>query len=61
MKQSDGEVDAGKAGSLGNVEYPLITITASSTLAQCGSTWEGPVYGSNRTKLYIYAKLNCLK
>ena len=30
-------------------------------LIRSGSTWYGPIYGSNRTKLCTYAKLNCLK
>ena len=55
-KQSDGEIPA-----LGNMEYAFIAITPWSTLAQSGSTWEGPIYGSNRTKLHTYAKLNYLK
>ena len=46
---------------MGNVECPFIAITPRSTLARCGSTWLGPIYGSNRTKLCTYAKLNCLK
>ena len=49
------------AGPLGNAEDPFIAIAPRSTLAQSGSTWSGPIYGSNRTKLCIYAKLNCLK
>ncbi len=32
-----------------------------STLTWNGNTWLGPIYGSNRTKLHTYAKLNCLK
>ena len=49
------------AGALGNAEYPFIAIAHRSTLIQSGSTWKGPTYRSNRTKLYTYAKLNCLK
>ena len=49
------------AGSLGSAEYPFITIAPRWTLAQSGSTWEGPMYGLNRTKLCTYAKYNCLK
>ena len=39
-------------GDLGNVEYPFIAIAPRSTLAQSGSIWYGPIYGSTRTKLY---------
>ena len=49
-KQSDGEVPV-MLELLGNVEYPFITIAPSFTLAQSGSTWWGPIYQSNRTKL----------
>ena len=49
------------AGALGNAEYPFIAIAPRSTLAQNGSTWQGSIYGSNRPKLHICAKLNCLK
>ena len=49
------------AGALENAEYPVIAIAPRSTLARSGSTWKGPIYGSNRTKLCTYAKLNCLK
>ena len=49
------------AGVLGNVEYPFIAIAPKPTLAWCGSTWYGPIYGSNGTKLCNYAKLNYLK
>ena len=50
---SDAEV-------LGNVEHPFIAMVLRSTLAQNGSTWQGPIYGLNRIKLHTYAKLNCL-
>ena len=49
------------AGALGNVEYLFIAITPWSTLAWSRGTWLSPIYGSNRTKLCSYAKLNCLK
>ena len=49
------------AGALGNVEYPFTPIAPKSILARNGSTWLGPIYGLNRTKLYTYAKLNSLK
>ena len=42
-------------------EYSFIAITPRSTLARRGSTWMVPIYGSNRTKVRTYAKLNCLK
>ena len=45
IKQSDGF----QLGYLGNVEYPFIAIATRSTLAQSGSSWFGPIYGSNRT------------
>ena len=31
--------------SLGNVEYPFITLTLRTTLSQSGSTWSGHIYG----------------
>ena len=49
------------AGDLRNVEYSFIVIAPRSTLIRCSSTWYGPIYGSNRTKLCNYTKLNCLK
>ena len=49
------------AGALENTEYSFIAIALRSTLIQSGSTWQGPIYGSNRSKLRTYAKLNCLK
>ena len=53
--------DSSNAGDLGNAEHLLIAIAPRSTLARSGSTWLGPIYGSNRTKLRTYAKLNYLK
>ena len=49
------------AGTLGNSEYPDIAIAPRFTLSYFGSTRKGPIYGSNRTKLCTYDKLNCLK
>ena len=49
------------AGALGNAKYPFIAIAPRSTRARSGSTWQGPIYGSNRTQLCTFAKLNCLK
>ena len=46
---------------LGYVEYSFIAIAPSSTMAWSGSTWYGPIYESNRTKLCTYAKVNYLK
>ena len=43
------------------LEYLFIAITPRSILAQSGSTWQGPTYGSNKIKLRPYAKLNYLK
>ena len=54
IKQSDDELP-------GNEEYLFIAIAPRSTLAWSGSTWYGPIYGSNRTKLCNHVKLNCLK
>ena len=48
-------------GALGNAEYPFIAIAPRSIRAWSGSTWLGPIYALNRTKLRTYAKLNCLK
>ena len=44
-----------------NTEFPFIAIARGSTLSRSGSTQQSPIYGSNRTKLRTYAKLNCLK
>ena len=44
------------AGSLGNAEYLFVAIDLRSTLAQSGSTWLGPIIGSNRTVWH----LNCV-
>ena len=57
-KQSDDEIPV--MVELENAEYLFIAIPLGSTLARCGNTWWGPVYGLNRTKLRTYAKLNCL-
>ena len=35
---------------------PSITIAPRSSLARNGSTWSGPIYGSNKTKLRTYVK-----
>ena len=48
----------GKIFALGNAEYPFIGISLWSSLTLSGSTRLGPTYGSNRTKLHTYAKLN---
>ena len=54
-KQSDGEVPV-------MLELWGMQSTLSlPSLAWGVSTWYGPIYGSNRTKLRTYAKLNCLK
>ena len=39
-------------------EHPFIVFAPRSTLAWNGSTWQGPIYGLNITKLHYYAKLN---
>ena len=46
-----------KPWNLGNVEYPFIAKTPSSTLIRSGSTWWDPIYGSNRTVWH----LNCMQ
>ena len=43
-------------GALGNVEYLFIAIAPRSTLAWSGSTWYGPIHGSDRT----VSHLNCV-
>ena len=35
------------------MKYPFIAIPPRSTLTQNGSTWKGPIYGSNRTVLHL--------
>ena len=42
-------VGSSNAEALGNMKYPFIAIAPRSTLAQSGSIWLGPIYGSNRT------------
>ena len=37
--------------SFGKAENPFTAITPESTLAWSGSTWLGPIYGPNKTKL----------
>ena len=60
IKQSEGD-DPVIRELLGNAEYLFIAITPRSTLARSDNTWYGPIYRSNKTKLWTYAKLNCLK
>ena len=36
-------------GVLENAEYPFIAITPRFTLVRSGNTWNGPIYGLNRT------------
>ena len=48
-------------GVLVNVEYSSISIAPMSTLARSGSTWEGPIYRSNRTKLCTHEKSELLE
>ena len=43
------------------MEYPFIAIAPRFTQTRIGSTWKGPIYGSNTTKLCTYAKMNSLK
>ena len=49
------------ARALANAVYPFIPIAPRSTLARSGSTWQGPIDGSNRNKVHTYSKLNCSK
>ena len=35
--------------ALTNVEHSFIATTFRSTLTRSGSTWQAPIYGSNRT------------
>ena len=52
------------AGALENVEYPFIASASRSTLTWSGSTWQGPIYGSNKSVWHLnctYAKLNYLE
>ena len=58
-KQSDGQVSA--MWSFGECGEPFVAIALMSTLARSGSTWQGHIYWSNRTKLRTYAKPNYLK
>ena len=52
-KQSDGEVP---------VMVELWGVHSTSSIPSLpGPLDSGPVYGSNKTKLRTYAKLNCLK
>ena len=41
-------VSPDNAGALGKAEYPFLAIVLRSTQDQSGSTWQGPIYGSNR-------------
>ena len=38
-----------KPGTMGIAEYPFIAIAPRSTLARRGCTWQGLIYGLNRT------------
>ena len=39
------------------VEYHFIAIAPRSTLTWSGRTWEGPIYGSNRTVYFWWTEL----
>ena len=54
FKQSDVEAPV-------MLEHLFIGITPKSTRTWSGSTWLGSIYGSNRTKLCTYLKLDCSK
>ena len=44
-----------------NAEHPFIAITPRSSLVQSVSTWQGYIYGSNRTVWYLnWAQINDL-
>ena len=45
------------SGALGNMEYSFIAIALRYTLTWSGNTWQGPIYGSNRTVWH----LNCVQ
>ena len=47
IKHSDGEVLV-MLGALGNAEYLFVAIALWSTLTRSGSSWNDPIYGSNR-------------
>ena len=47
--------------SFGKCRVPFIAIAPRFTLARSGCTWQGLFCGSNRTELFFYVKLNCLK
>ena len=52
------------SGALGNAEHPFIATAPWSSLVQCGSTWQGLIYESNRSVWHLnctYSELNCLK
>ena len=36
-----------------NAEYPFIVRTPGSTLAHSSSTWQKPIYGSNKTVWHL--------
>ena len=40
-------------GALESAEYPFIDIAPRSTVTQSGSTWKGPINGSNRTVWHL--------
>ena len=54
------EGGSSNAGDLKNPEYPFIAITPMSTLWVV-VPYRSPIYESNRTKMYTYAKPICLK
>ena len=52
IKQSDGEVPV--MLELWEMQkYPFIAIAPRSTPSRSGSTWESPIYGSNRTVWHL--------
>ena len=59
-KQSDGEVPV-KQEVGGMWSTPFIANATRFTLSRSDNTWYSPIYGSNRTKLLTYAKLNWMK
>ena len=57
MKQSDDKVPV--MLELSKMRSIDLLLSIPGPLVRRGSSWLGPIYWANRTKLYTYAKLNC--